>query len=243
MQQFSTIKKFEDEFSFQNFTEILKKNNIPFETESFRDRINPVTMVRLNPEFQVKVPIDKFDSVNEILERLADEDIDKIDRSYFMFDFSNEELIDVLEKPDEWASLNVQLSKKILKERGIVIDEERLNLMKKSRIKELQKPEENPKINLWMGYISSFLGGILGIFIGWDLMNSMKILPNGEKFFSYDENNRSHGFKMVVIGLVMLVFWVLLSVEFYDLPIGFGLIVWLAPVLAWLMIRFTGISK
>ena len=243
MQQFSTIKKFDDEFSFKNFTQILEKNNIPYQTEVFRDRINPVTMVRLNPEFNVRVHLDKFELVNDILQKLANQELDQIDKSYFMFDFSNGELMEILEKPDEWAAINVQLAKKILKERGIEIDEEKVKSLKKLRIEELKKPEENSKINLWLGYFSAFCGGVLGIFIGWDLMNSMKVLPDGEKVFSYDEKDRSHGFKMAVLGTMMLIFWTIVMKETEDLSGLLVTTVWFLPTFLWLIVRFMRIKK
>lgn len=41
---------------------------------------------------------------------------------YYLFDFSNHELLDVLRKPEDWSTFDTELSMWILKERGREID-------------------------------------------------------------------------------------------------------------------------
>jgi ATP-dependent Zn protease len=122
-----------------------------------------------------------------------------------LFDFTDQELYDILAKPDEWSAFDYQLSQRILKERGKEIDKDFLNSLRKTRIEDLAKPEEKQTNNVWVGYLFSLLGGLIGIAIGWNMMSSKKKLPNGEEIFSYQENDRKHGKRIMILGIVMLI--------------------------------------
>jgi hypothetical protein len=54
------------------------------------------------------------------------------------------------------------------------------------------------------GYISAFLGGVIGIAIGLNLWTMKKTLPNGERVYVYNENDRNHGKIMTVVGIIVL---------------------------------------
>jgi hypothetical protein len=205
MQEFITARKFSDEEPFNDFLHILEKNSIPYQTEVFRDRIEPVGMRPLPAEYNVKVPSDKFAQVFEILNDIASKEVFDVDKTHYLFDFTDQELYDILSKPDEWSAFDYQLSQRILKERGKEINKEFLNSLRKTRIEDLAKPEEKQTNNVWVGYLFSLLGGLIGIAIGWNMMSSKKKLPNGEEIFSYQENDRKHGKRIMILGIVMLI--------------------------------------
>jgi len=81
-------------------------------------------------------------------------------------DFSDEELYTILIKSDEWGEFDYVLAKKILQSRGKEINEEMIQLHKKQRIEDLAKTDESLPAWIYMGYASSFLGGLFGVFIG-----------------------------------------------------------------------------
>ena len=132
-----------------------------------------------------------------------------------MFEFTNEELYEVLLKSDEWNAFDYSLAQKILIQKGKSIDKELLNTLKNERLKDLAKPEGNQKPWIISGYIFSILGGFLGLIIGYSLWTSKKTLPNGQKVNSYSENDRMHGKYIFYIGLIIapiaLILKVLLS--------------------------------
>ena len=207
MQEFITARKFSDEKQFDDLLLILENNSIPYKTEVFRERIDAVSMRTLPAEYNVKVPSDKFAQVFEILNDIASKEVFEVDNTHYLFDFTDQELYDILAKPDEWSAFDYQLSQKILKERGKQIDKEFLNSLRKTRIEDLAKPEEKQTNNVWVGYLFSLLGGLIGIAIGWNMMSSKKKLPNGEEIFSYQENDRKHGKRIMILGIVMLIIW------------------------------------
>ena len=160
-------------------------------------------MRTLPAEYNVKVPSNNFAQVFEILNDIASKEVFEVDNTHYLFDFTDQELYDILAKPDEWSAFDYQLSQKILKERGKQIDKEVLNSLRKTRIEDLAKPEEKQTNNVWVGYLFSLLGGLIGIAIGWNMMSSKKKLLNGEEIFSYQENYRKHGKRIMILGIIM----------------------------------------
>jgi hypothetical protein len=135
------IKSFSDEAQFNDLLEILKKNDSPFQSEAYRERMDSVSLINLPPQFVVKINSDNFERVFEILDYVATKEIFEIDKSHYLFNFSDEELFDLLAKTDEWSAFDYQLAQKILDEREKQVDKEFLNSLKKARIDTLAKPE------------------------------------------------------------------------------------------------------
>lgn len=96
-----------------------------------------------------------------------------------------------------------------MNERGNEITNKQINELKKQRIIELSKPEEEKNIYIIIGYISALLGGLLGVFIGWHLLTYKKTLPNGNRIYAYSENDRKHGNRILILGAVFIVVWIL----------------------------------
>ena len=107
--------------------EILKKNDSPFQSEAYRERMDSVSLINLPPQFVVKINSDNFERVFEILDYVATKEIFEIDKSHYLFNFSDEELFDLLAKTDEWSAFDYQLAQKILDEREKQVDKEFLN--------------------------------------------------------------------------------------------------------------------
>jgi hypothetical protein len=166
----------------------------------------------LNKEFVVKIRPEDFERVEQLLLDEEAQHIDDVDSDYYLFAFSDEELMDVVRKYDEWNSFDVTLARKLLNERGVAIDEAGI---KAKRLQELQVPEETDTFWIIVGYVSALCGGILGILIGWYLATSKKTLPNGQRIYNYSESNRRHGNRVIFIGVGILV--ALLAMRFYAL--------------------------
>jgi hypothetical protein len=212
MLEFVTAKKFNNEEPFQELVQILEKNSIPFQTETYGERIDPVTIAPIAPEYIVKVPSDKYAQVYEILNELAAEQMSNVDRDHYLFDFADSELYDILAKPDDWSAFDYQLAQKILQERGKQIDKDFLASLRKARIETIAIPEEEHKGTIWFGYLSALLGGVIGMGIGWNMISSRKTLPTGEQVYTYQKSDRKHGVRILVLGIVMFIVSIFLQV-------------------------------
>ncbi len=166
----------------------------------------------INNKIEVRIKQSDFDKAELILEKIAETQLSDIDTSYYLFEFTNEELFDILLKYDEWNEFDYALAQKILKDRGKSVDKELLESLKKQRLEELAKPEGNQRPWIIGGYFFAFMGGFVGLVIGYLLFTSKKTLPNGEKVFSYAKKDRIQGKYIFYIGLVVFPTLLLLEV-------------------------------
>ncbi|AXT59167.1 hypothetical protein D1816_01985 [Aquimarina sp. AD10] len=157
----------------------------------------------LNNEIEIRIKQIDFEKAEKILEKQAQNLITEVANDYYLFEFTNEELYEILLKSDEWSEFDYTLSQQILRDRGKSINTELLNSLKTERLKQLSKPEENQKSWIFAGYFFSIIGGMLGLIIGYFLWTSKKTLPNGQKVYSYSEKDRKQGKYIFYIGLVV----------------------------------------
>jgi translation elongation factor EF-G len=95
-----------------------------------------------NTEFTLKLKKQDFQKADDLMLSFSNNLIDEVDESYYLFEFSDDELLDVLKKYEEWGKLDYLLAQKILKNRGVTVSDNLLSTFKKQRIEELSKPEE-----------------------------------------------------------------------------------------------------
>ncbi|MEP0264127.1 hypothetical protein [Dokdonia sp.] len=158
----------------------------------------------LQNQIEIRIKPSDFEKAEAILEKNVEDLIDQIDKDYYLFQFTDEELYEVILKSDEWSPFDYKLAQKILTERGKSIDKDLLASLKNERLKLLAQPEGNQKPWIIAGYIFSFLGGFLGLIIGYFLWTSKKTLPNGQKVYSYSAKDRRQGKYIFYIGLIII---------------------------------------
>ena len=208
-EEFLIFQKFNSEIQATNFGSLLTKNKIEFLIENISVNFDQIlSNNEFGKEYCVKIKKNDFEKANDILREKAKTEINEIQDDYYLLSFSNKELIDVIEKSDEWNKFDVELAHKLLKKRGNEITSEEINELKKQRIIELSKPEQGQTVYIIIGYICAFLGGLLGIFIGWHLLTYKKTLPNGNQIYAYSENDRKQGNRILIIGGIFIVVWI-----------------------------------
>lgn len=202
---YSIFKKYPTLEQAAELKELLDKEGIE---SVLGDNIPPVDVTfsgsTLQHEFEVRIKPSDFDKAEDLLEQQAENLIDQVDKDYYLFDFTDEELYEILLKSDEWNEFDYTLAQKILSQRGKPIDKALLNSLKNERLKQLAQPEENQRAWIILGYIFAFLGGLLGIVIGYFLWTAKKTLPNGEKVYSYSEKDRKQGKYIFIIAIIVL---------------------------------------
>nr|WP_294784176.1 hypothetical protein [uncultured Flavobacterium sp.] len=183
---------------------LLTKNNI---SVTLADNIPPIDITfsgsTLQNKYEVKISQADFEKAETILEKETENILENIDQDYYLLSFTNEELYEILLNSDEWNIFDYKLAQKLLTNRGKTIDHEMLLSLKKERLKILAKPEENQKPWIIAGYIFALLGGGIGIVIGYSLWRSKKTLPNGERIYSYNSNDRKNGFIIFLISIIV----------------------------------------
>lgn len=120
---------------------------ISFEFEDYPiNFIADKTNNNFNHEWVVKLKKEDFEVANQIQTEITDESIKDVDPNYYLFEFTIDELKNVIQEKDAWSSFDVSLANKLLSEKGIVLSEQELIQMQTERINELSKPDEKTSL-------------------------------------------------------------------------------------------------
>lgn len=205
---YSVYKKYFEAEQAEALADLLKKNNIDCEISQDRDSLdslygdnhfNTVYFVKLEPAF--------FEIADNLLLAESEIEANTDDPEHYLHSFSDDELLEILEKPDDWNALDYQRARKILESRGKKIGLKELKSLKNKRIQELAKPEEVLPVWIHIGYFFVVLGGVLGLFIGMHLYASKKTLPDGRQIYTYKADDRKHGMRIIILGVIMFLMY------------------------------------
>jgi hypothetical protein len=162
----------------------------------------------LRADWTIKIRSEDFGIANELLKEDETDDVNDVEKDYYLFSFTNNELMEVVSKADEWSAFDVVLARKLLAERGISISDEKIATINEQRIEALKETEPPQTFWIVVGYFLAVMGGLLGLFIGWHLKTHKKTLPDGERVYDYSERDRWHGaiiFYLSIIGVIVAI--------------------------------------
>lgn len=205
---FLTFKRFNQEDIAKDLVEKLEKHKIEYQVED-NDKFFDPTFARnpLSRDIHIKLKPKDFSFAQKELEKYYQSQIENVDKDYYLFEFSDTELNEIISKRDEWGDFDYQLAQKILRERGKEVKPEIIESIQKKRMDDLAKPDTYNKAWIYTGYISAILGGIFGIFIGYHLFYSKKTLPNGRSVYIYNEPQRQQGKIILILSCIMFPIW------------------------------------
>ncbi len=199
-----TYKKYKTEEEAIELIDLLKSNNIEYYVENISPSVD-ITFTggtELDDKIAIKLKSTDFEKIDNILSKIATENIDLVDKDHYLFDFSDDELYEILENFNEWSKTDFILAQKILNDRGKNISNEKVQELKDKKINELRQPEKGHKGWLIFGFISAILGGLLEIFIGYHHFRFKKSIPTGEKVYAYDTETRRTGLRIFYVGVM-----------------------------------------
>ena len=213
-EEFVLYQKFTDTSIAEEIAAVLKKNGIDGHLQNnLHSYVNIVGYTPVDFAIGLNLKPADFPRADMILEDYYSTLIEKVDADYYLFDFTDEELRDIIANPYDWGQFDYQLAKNILKEKGEDVTDAHVQEMKKAKITALsQKKKVNP-IKLISGYVLSILAPFVAIIIGMTIIYNRNVLPNGQKFYIHSEKERGHGRKIVIISLVWML--IVLFVNFY----------------------------
>lgn len=207
--ELSVYRKFIYKDDALELAKILEENHFVYELTDNSSKLDSSFGGDINTkQYELKIRKDDFIEAEKIEEMLVKKDLENVAETYHLFDYSDEELIEIVTKKDEWNKFDYLLAQKILKERGKEINPELLNAINKQRLDSLSIQEESPVWLIIIGYVSAFFAGFLGIFIGGYLMYYKKALPNGDRIYGFKRNDRSHGQNILIISAIAFFVWI-----------------------------------
>jgi hypothetical protein len=170
-------------------------------------------------DFRIMLSPDDFTKADKILGDYYENLLNNVSKEYYLFSFSNTELIEIVRKPDEWGDLDYQLAQNILKDRGSEITEAELKDLKEIRIEALSSPPKSQIELVVLGYALILFGGFaffyglkfwpfgfpLATIFGALLSQTKKTLPTGEIIYFFNLNDKKHGNIIFNIGLSLCI--------------------------------------
>ena len=192
---------------------VLGEAGIAYEIIGTRKPFDPsYAFNNVDPDVNLMLRAEDFSQANEVLKQFYAKQAETVDPHYYLFHFTDKELLDIIRKQDEWGAFDVALAKQILGDRGIPITQEADAISTRQRIVELAQPEDAP---LWMfiaGYVLAFIGGFGGFVMG-RLLSATKVLPNGQRVPVYTKSDYAHGRVLMVIGGLLFVTYILIAMQ------------------------------
>lgn len=215
---FKFFRDFHNIDEAKNFIAILEENDILYLAETSETILDEsIVGTGLLPKAIIKLLPEDFKTVNAILneqfQQLEYWDI----RDHHLNELDDNELKEILERPDEWAIEDTSIAKLILNERGIQLSDQDILNLRKERLKDIRKGKKGDKI--WMvlyflfiplGLIVSEFFTIAGIGMGYYYAYGKNTDIDGHRYHTFDEETRKYGKVILFGGLISLLFIVLI---------------------------------
>jgi hypothetical protein len=135
---FRTFQQFNDPGLASAIAEKLKQQQIVCHVEKVRPLLEPGFFRNtIEPNIHLKVRAADLDRAHAALEEYYEHHLQDIDPGYYLFSFTDLELLDIVAKPDEWGHFDYVLARELLAERGLPIPDETIRQMKQQRLRQL----------------------------------------------------------------------------------------------------------
>ena len=202
--EFVTFQLFHSRDIAEEMGAVLKREGIEYQIVENKKYFDPsFAFNKVDPEVNLKLIAEDFIKARNVLESVYADQLESVDQGYYLLRFRDDELLEILRKPDEWGIFDHALAKKLLSDRGITVPEDAANEVLKSRVNELRKQESVEPVWIVLGYLAALAGGFFGLLMGSLFANMKKTLPNGERVFVYNEADRRHGKRIFILGMVV----------------------------------------
>jgi hypothetical protein len=200
---FVAYKKFTDAKSAETIMNLLQERDIECLLQD--DQHSYVKVVGYNQvDFGITLNIkeNNITEADKILEEYYSQHVQEVDKDYYLFEFTDKELKDIIANPFDWGQFDYQLAKQILKEKGIEFSDNHLQEKKDERITELSKIKKVPMYMFIAGYIFAIALPPVGMLLGIMIVYNRNLLPNGTKFYIHSPKDRNQG--KMILGISIL---------------------------------------
>ena len=135
---FLTFQKFNDPGLASAIADKLKERRIDCVVERVQPLLEP-SFFRNTVEqtIHLKVRATDFEKATRALEEHYEHQLQDVDPGYYLYSFTDVELLDIVAKPDEWGQFDYVLARELLAERGLPIPDETIEEMKQQRLRQL----------------------------------------------------------------------------------------------------------
>ena len=137
-QEYLRFKLFPDKSTAEDFAEVLKQNNIDYRIEEDSVVFDPSYANNpLSKDYVITIKQSDFKSASYAYEEYFARQLNDVPEDYYLLSFTDDELMEILSRPDEWGAFDYQLAQQLLMERGYEVTAEKTDQLKARRYKEL----------------------------------------------------------------------------------------------------------
>jgi hypothetical protein len=206
----TTYKSFSNESVARLLANLLDENGVEYLITGDGSRIPEIAGHQV-VSYSVEIKPSDFAVVDELIEARSNAELDSVDPEYFVFSYSDDELIDILRHADEWSPLDVALSQKILKERGNPVSAKQIVAWREERLEESRQTKSIRGTAKVITYVVAIFFPIVGIVMGCVYAFSKKKDARGLPTPSYDAATKSHGKTLIYLALAMAIVAILVG--------------------------------
>jgi hypothetical protein len=206
--EFEVFEKYPSVENAAALVALLEEHGIEYKLEENRRGFDPTFAHHpFITDVVVKVRPGDFARVHQLMEENAMHQTMDPDEAHYLRQFSTEELLEVLRKPEEWSKNDVALARRMLEEQGVAIPTEEVRQWQEAHREEIRKPVAGSRGWIIAGFLLALLGGWIAIAMGWNYYANTKTDPTGQKYPTYDPPTRRTGLIMMGVGSLSLVTW------------------------------------
>lgn len=209
--QTAFYRHIEQEAEMQEIEALLKENDITYEVSSAEALLDSVIVGEgLFPKYTLKLLPGEFERVNELIRTHFEQKDFKISDYPQLSQLDNAELLEILQKPEEWSIESGIVARKILRSRDYQIDEEEIKTLREEHLSESRKGKKVfPFAQLL--YLLAFVAGfyihivfmLIGIGMGFYYTYGKATDPRGQKYLLYDQRARLIGKVLLYGGMIL----------------------------------------
>ncbi len=159
--------------------------------------VNVQTGGVVTKHYAVKIEESDLDAANIALRNAAEGWVDELPKDYYLYDFTDEELFNILKFSDLWSSTDYVLAQHILAQHGKPVSEVALKQLREDRIAQLTQPTPSywfvNALFFALPFLLPLLGGGLTTFRGWYLVHNSNSTALTGEYLVFDENSRKWG--------------------------------------------------
>ena len=118
--QFEAFQSYSDIELVNQITEKLQQNQIEFIIDKSKPLLDSgLVDTSFERDIHIKLKRKDFQKGHKVLEDFYKPQLEGIDADYYLFSFSNDELNEIISRPDEWGLFRLPVSTKIIERPGI----------------------------------------------------------------------------------------------------------------------------
>lgn len=199
----------------QVLEQLLITNNIPYELTT-PPRTLDTTIIGQGIVTKATLMVFPNDTqrIDALLEKEVEKNLDATLEDTHLQSYTNEELYDMLQRPDEWTVENITLAKRILSSRGFPVDADELNRLRDQRIQDVRKGKKGAIYVMILAFITIFYGlatpfsisPLFGLCTGLYYNYAKGHDLNGVAYFEYEPQSRWIGKVMITCFIAVFLF-------------------------------------